>query len=232
MTVYSGNRTFACNAEANVLGTGDRHYLWTRFLTYTGSYPSGSGEWNTKATASFESKFPVYVYKDSNNVEFLCAFVRGEDSLRTYTTCDDFYTETPDYGNYLPHAYLHGLVAQYSDVFTGQNATAGNPVHSKVVDGKETLINTSPHAEILSVRGALGAVGAMAGTVQLYNQSSTFFVPQHGNVQSLRAIISVHTPSASGEYFYAFGTTDSDYRIIYGENFQSGAEWLAWCKTH
>lgn len=232
MTVYSGNRTFACNAEANVLGTGDRHYLWTRFISASGSYPNGS-TWNTKATTSFESKFPVYVYMDANDNPHLCAFVRGEDSLRSYTTWDNLYNDASGGDTSLPHAYLHGLVAQYSDVFTGQNAYAGSPVHSKVVDGKETLINYLSFAEILSVRGALGAVGAMAGVVQLYNQSSTFFTPQYGQVKGVRVIQSVRKPTTqTSNYYYASTVADGDYRIIYGENFQSGAEWLAWCKTH
>ena len=98
--------------------------------------------------------------------------------------------------------------------------------------GKEALINSSPFAEILSVRGALGAVGTFAGLVQLYNQASTFFTPSYGAVKGVRVIYTVRKPSASGEYFYASGVADGDYRIIYGENFQSGEEWLAWCKTH
>ena len=231
MTVYSGNRTFACNAEANVLGTGDRHYLWTRFISASGTLADGS-TWNTKATASFESKFPVFVYMGANDNPHLCAFVRDDDSMRSYVTWDNYYAEASGTLN-LPHAYLHGAVVQYSDVFTGQNATAGNSVHSKRVDGKEVLVVTSTIAKVLSVRGALGAVGAMAGVVQLYNQASTFFTPSYGQVKGLRVIQSVRKPTTqTSDYYYASTVADGDYRIIYGENFQSGAEWLAWCKTH
>lgn len=230
MTVYQNERAFTCDAIATVLGTGPRQYVWTKFISESGVV--GDRSWQTRATTTFESAFPPYVYASGDELH-LCCFVRGQDSLRTYTTFDNFSGYTGPSNELLPHAYVHNCVASYDDNFTDIGSTARCPGRSSAVNGVDVFENQVAFARILSVGDHLGAVGAMAGGSQLYKDSqTTFVVPTAGQVRSLRVITGVR-PAINGTYYYVSDVKDTgDYRILRGMNFNSGQEWLDWCKTH
>lgn len=225
--------TFTDAIQISTLGNNpNRQYLWTMFYIHTESDPNG--EYSTRQTMTFESAFPPYVYTDGEGKKYMCAFVRGNGSIRVYINWDNYIISQPG-DEFLPHAYLHNCVIEYNLPTPSGTAIGGvgNPMRSKYTADGDVLENHNPgNAVLIEEHGHLAAIGSFFVSAAYHQNISTFRAPGTGEIQVRRIIRGVKTPHGSG-YFYTSRVLDiGDYRIIHGMPFQSGQEWLDYCRTH
>ena len=149
--------------------------------------------------------------------------------MRSFTNWENVSIGDPQQ---IPHAYLRQAVAMFHDGVTAGSYNAC-PFRSKYVNredvfGQTSQSNTSVTLESVGAHNA--AVGNFSGIFTVYKQTSNRFSP---SPSEFRYIKKVHIPVRdTQDYYYSSNVAWGDYRVIQGMPFQSGDEWLTWCKAH
>lgn len=214
--------TFTDAIQISTLGNDpNRPYSFVTFYSVSGDNYSTSG------STFYRSSFPPYVYLTEQGFA-LCVFIRGNGSLQTFSNWENISTGDPQQ---IPHAYLRQAVCTFNDS-TPTGGHNGCPFRSSYVNGQDVFGPASQidYAVLDSVGGHNAAVGNFGGIFDVYKQTSRWSDP---GVSAFRYIKHVHIPVRDTQtYYYSSSVTEGDYRIIHGMPFQSGQEWLDYCRTH
>lgn len=232
---------FTCEAEAEVIGTdADRPYMFVVFSRYTTT--NGQGFLQDVV----QSKYPPFVCDSARGKPAMFVYANGHDSFKIFTNWD--LTDSSE-GN-VPHCYLKNL-----KMFYRFEPSAGNLfgwlIRPTVSNHEETglLIGSTPIEDYptvvdettvddLVIQGCDGYLAAMINgvpKVNLLKSNSSWVNPDgtsSGQYDLGGARVTKSMRLGASAYTITTMTTDFDYRIIQGMSFQSGAEWLAWCKAH
>ena len=229
MTVYSGVRFMSCSAIASVLDDPDREYTWVIFLS------ASDTTWSTKMQTVYQSKYPpyVYTYEGTYGTEtVVCGYVDGEDSMIVNANYENNSSTT----GMLARAYIRQCKAVISDQLNSNGTVGWDTFICSISDGRDVLNVGSayPNVTILSAKGHRGMKG-ISPNMKLFKKTSSWSAPSTPSLRTTRFVTAVSIPSASATGYSVHTKAQSgvsDYRIIHGKTFQSGAEWLAWCKAH
>ncbi len=232
---------FTCSAEAEVLGPdADRPYMFVVFSRYTTNYGSGLLQ------CVVQSKYPPFVCDSAREKPAMFVYSNGHDCFKVITNWD----LTDSYEGDAPHCYLKNLKMFYRfELSTGNlfgvllKTTVENYadndllIGSSSIDDYPTVVDETT-VDDLVIEGCDGYLGVFINSVPKVNvlKSNSSWVNPDGtssgqyDLSGARVTTSIRY-SASG-FMYSTMLTDFDYRIIQGKPFQSGDEWLAWCKAH
>ncbi len=234
MTVYSGVRFMSCSAIASVLDDPERQYSWVIFLNASGTL--GEATWSTKMQTVYQSKYPpfVHTYEGQYGTEtVVCGYVDGEDSMIVNANYDNNNSNS---STYLARAYIRQCKAVISDQLNSSGTVGWETFYCAIEDGRDVLkVDPGyPNVTILSARGHRGMKG-LSPNMKLFKKTSSWSAPSTPSLRTTRFVTAVSLPSASATGYGVHTKAQSgvtDYRLIKYMPFQSGAEWLAWCKAH
>lgn len=224
-------QVFTCDAIALVIGDdSNKPFSHMVFYDKTVEYESGGG-WSAHEKVFYQSRYPAYVTEDNDGNPCLVMFSRNPKDFRMIInwTCD---TNSSD-PLALPHNYLYNLSCLSPYDMTNDPPSVPRAYTRTELDSEYKL--SWPSGEYLESVGRYLVpyhIGNLGQVVKLYGPRSSWGGP---NSQEVRCIASVRpTYNESGGLFYSTYITEPPipYRILHGMPFQSGQDWLAWCKAH
>ena len=234
---HTPEQVFTCEATAEVIGrTGNLPYLITVFYDYTDVEELSHG----LLSISVQCKYPPYVETNQDGHSAVSLYGDGYDNFRMHVSwrLDD----TSGVEGNAPYCYLNpvtifvrDLVDSAFTLYTGR-ITSGESGYGlyyalePIEDFPHVVDDSTIGQTVIEKYGGYNycvVFGTAVGRVLTKNSTWT-----NPTASEERVVTHVKPRPDHTSYFYSSKIVYLDSRVIYGESFSSGAEWLAWCKAH
>lgn len=183
-----------------------------------------------------QSKYPPFYTQSQRGYLVPCFYADGRDNFKEHYSGwlrnDNGYYSMSDFAIFDRLTYPNDLTKQMWHVIWQQTDEEEEHYGEVSCDGVyEQDWGSDPDWEF-SYKAYHGYKCRMTGTFVIYDKNSSWHVPSGTNYErDCRAnMLTVNITTTGG--ILQTNNRDFDYRIFNGENFQSGADWLSWCKAH
>lgn len=234
--------TFTDAIQIETLGyRADLPYLTTIFSDYT----SVQGNSHGQLSVSIQSKYPSFVAQSTRDKPAVSLYGDGYDNFRMHISWRLTDSDTRD--RIVPYCYLDPVTIFVRNLFTTGVNTIGTGLIQSGLSGTglkyaNTPIEDYPHAVddttigqfVIEKYGGYNYACVRGNTfARILTKTSQWSTPStDSDLSENRVITHIQSRDDPTTFYYSSQIVDLDYRIIRGMSFASGAEWLAWCKTH
>lgn len=240
---HTPEQTFTCEATAEVIGrTQGLPYLTTIFCDYVDLENTSHG----LLTINVQSKYPAFASQSSRDKPAISFYGDGYDNLRMHISWK--LTDNNTGANIVPYCYLDPVTIFVRNLFTTGVDTIGTGLIQSGLSGTglkyaNEPIEDYPHAVddttigqfVIEKYGGYNYACVRSSVfARILTKTSQWSTPGTNSDLSEKRMIT-HIRSRADDpttFYYSSRILELDYRIIYGESFASGADWLAWCKAH
>ena len=240
---HTPEQTFTCEAIAEVIGrTQGLPYLITIFSNYTDVRQTSNGN----LTVSIQTKYPPFVSQSTAGNPAISFYGDGYDNFRLHTSWK--LNDTDEDSLIVPYCYLDpvtifarqlyesGASSIGTGIFQGGASGSGLTYALEPIEDFPHVVNDTTIGQTVVEKYGGYNYAVVRGNLlgRVLSRSSAWSQPTQNDDLSQKRVVT-HVQPIEGDptrFYYSTTIVTLDYRIIYGESFQSGAEWLAWCKAH
>ena len=240
---HTPEQVFTCEATAEVIGrTQGLPYLTTIFCDYVDLENTSHG----LLTINVQSKYPAFASQSAQDKPAISFYADGYDNFRLHVSWK--LTDNSTMEHIVPYCYLDPITIFVRNIIEQGAYTIGTGLIQSGLSGTglkyaDEPIESYPHVVddttigqlVVEKYGGYNYVRVVVNAFgRILKKTSQWTTPATDSDLSEKRVVT-HIRSREDDpttFFYSSRILDFDYRIIYGESFSSGAEWLAWCKAH